>query len=274
GAGAWSATFTTAQIPATSGNITAVATDAAGNPSTQASRPVTIDLTAPSPPVIAVVAGDDIIDPVEATSNVDVSGTAEANSSVAVTWGSTTHTVSANGAGAWSATFTTAQIPAPGPYTISATATDLAGNTSAAGTRQITVGIDDTGDGGGSFTLMSLDYAIPEPEPGDGRILSIDKLVDDSHGAPGTEVANGGTAGDSTPVLTLTLSDVLGDGESIRLVRDGAIVATTSEPGTSWVLDDSVGIAAQGEHRYTAELVSGGNVIATSDSHLYNFQMV
>ena len=99
-------------------------------------------------------------------------------------------------------------------------------------------------------------------------------MVDDSNGAPGNVVASGGLAGDSTPVLTISLSDLMGDGESIRLMRNGVPVASTSDPGASWNLGDDLANAPAGQYSYTAELVSGGNVLATSESYMYNFQVV
>lgn len=122
--------------------------------------------------------------------------------------------------------------------------------------------------------MKALDADIPDFGFSDDRTLSIERLVDDSHGTPGVEVANGGMAGDTTPVLTLHLSDLLGEGESVRLVRDGMTVATTDAPGQSWELVDAPGIGSPGPHTYTAELVSGGAVIAVSDPQVYLLQMV
>lgn len=126
----------------------------------------------------------------------------------------------------------------------------------------------------GGMMMKSLDADIPDFGFSDDRTLSIERLVDDSHGTPGVEVANGGMAGDTTPVLTLHLSDLLGEGESVRLVRDGMTVATTDAPGQSWELVDAPGIGSPGPHTYTAELVSGGAVIAVSDPQVYLLQMV
>ncbi|MDD5298624.1 MAG: Ig-like domain-containing protein, partial [Rhodocyclaceae bacterium] len=97
------------------------------------------DTTPPAAPVIGTVATDNVVNAAEKAAGVTVSGTAEANSTVAITWGGTTHTVTASGAGSWTTNFTSGEIPADASTTLSATARDAAGNTSTAGTRNVTV---------------------------------------------------------------------------------------------------------------------------------------
>ena len=143
--GAWSVNFASGEVPA-DGNttISATARDAAGNTSTAGTLAVVVDTsvadtTPPDAPVVAAVAGDNVVNAAEAAAGVAVSGTAEAGSTVAVTWGSTTKTATADGAGAWSVDFATGEVPADGDTTISATATDAAGNASTAGSRPVTI---------------------------------------------------------------------------------------------------------------------------------------
>jgi len=147
--GAWSVNFTQAELPADGpSTISATARDAAGNVSSAGTQAVTVnigapDTTAPDAPVIAAVAGDDVVNAAEAGGGVDVSGTAEAGSTVEVTWGSATETATTDGAGNWTVTFASGDVPGDGPTVpISATATDAAGNTSVAGTRNVAI---DTG---------------------------------------------------------------------------------------------------------------------------------
>ncbi|AMS13797.1 hypothetical protein A3218_05610 [Pseudomonas chlororaphis] len=137
--GKWSSTFAPADIPA-DGNtsISAVATDVAGNVSTAGTHAVKVD-TVVAVPTIAIVAGDDIVSATEKTAGVNVSGTAEDGSSVAVTWGGAVHTVTADADGKWSSNFTATEIPADGSTSISAVATDGAGNVSTAGTHAVKV---------------------------------------------------------------------------------------------------------------------------------------
>ena len=144
--GNWSVNFTQAELPADGpSTVSVTARDAAGNVSSTTQQAVTVDTdapdtTAPAAPVIAAVAGNDVVNNAEATAGVAVSGTAEAGSTVNVTWGSSVKTATADGDGNWTVTFAAGELPTDGATTISATATDAASNTSAAGTRP--VGID------------------------------------------------------------------------------------------------------------------------------------
>ncbi|AKJ05629.1 T1SS secreted agglutinin RTX [Archangium gephyra] len=121
--GAWSLTLTAplGQGPYTA---TATATDAAGNTSpASAPRAFTVDTVAPAAPVITA--------PAALVNNVTpaISGTAEVGSTVTVTLdGTGVGTVKANASGAWS--FIPASPLTQGAHTVTATATDVAGNTS------------------------------------------------------------------------------------------------------------------------------------------------
>ena len=126
--------------------VIVTAGDAAGNLSPAAAQTLTVDTAAPAQPTIASPA--DLADPTPA-----LSGTAEPNSTVRLTIdlpgdADPVYTVTADGAGAWSLD-TGAVAPttgsfmagglADGPYTVSLTATDAAGNTSAAVTQEVTI---------------------------------------------------------------------------------------------------------------------------------------
>ncbi|MCY3164989.1 hypothetical protein ECE16_05860, partial [Acinetobacter baumannii] len=107
--------------------ITVTATDAAGNVGNDTAV-VTIDTVAPNAPVL---------DPINATD--PVSGQAEPGSTVTVTYpDGTTATVVAGPDGSWS-------VPNPGNLvdgdTVTATATDPAGNTSLPGTGTVSADI-------------------------------------------------------------------------------------------------------------------------------------
>jgi len=139
--GNWSVTFASDKIPADGATtISAVATDAAGNASDAGTVSVAVDATPPGAPSIGAVAGNDVVNSSEAAAGVTVSGTAEAGSSVAVTWGDgNTQTATADGDGNWSVAFASDKVPADGTTTISAVATDTAGNASAATTHDVRV---------------------------------------------------------------------------------------------------------------------------------------
>ncbi|WP_240356778.1 Ig-like domain-containing protein [Myxococcus eversor] len=105
--------------------VTVTATDAAGNTSTAAERTFTVDIVAPSPPVILTPNPETVVGP----AGTDFTGTAEANSTVNVSVdGSAVGTVQASSTGTWSLPVRTGF--ANGTRTVSATATDPTGNTS------------------------------------------------------------------------------------------------------------------------------------------------
>ncbi len=128
GTGAWS--FTTAALANGAHSLTATATDAAGNTGVaSAALSVTIDTTAPVAPSIASFSTDSgtVGDNITNDNTLTLTGTAEANSTVKVFDGATLlGSATADGTGAWS--YTTAAL-ANGAHSLTATATDAAGNT-------------------------------------------------------------------------------------------------------------------------------------------------
>ncbi|BBQ47791.1 hypothetical protein WP2W18E11_07890 [Acinetobacter pittii] len=196
--------------------ITVTATDAAGNAGTDTAV-VTIDTTAPNAPVL---------DPINATD--PVSGTAEAGSTVTVTYpDGTTATVVAGTDGSWS-------VPNPGNLvdgdTVTATATDPAGNTSLPGTGTVSADItppvvvlDDvlTNDSTPALTgtvndptatvvvnVDGVDY--PAVNNGDGTWTLADNtlpaLTDGPHNITVTATDAAGNAGTDTAVVTIDTS--------------------------------------------------------------------
>ena len=120
--GAW--TYTTAALANGAHTLTATASDAAGNTgAASAALSVTIDTTAPAAPIIAS-------DVTVNTNQLQLIGTAEANSTVKIYDGATLlSSVLADNNGAWS--YTTNPLP-DGSHAFAATSTDAAGNTSPA----------------------------------------------------------------------------------------------------------------------------------------------
>ncbi|MEI6655868.1 MAG: Ig-like domain-containing protein, partial [Verrucomicrobiota bacterium] len=111
-------------------SVIATATNSAPNPSPSTPGSVTVDGTAPPAPVFSAIGSADVVNAAARAAGVIVSGTAEAGSTVAVTWGSTTLTSRAGTDGRFSVTFASTQVPADGATVpVSATATDAAGNT-------------------------------------------------------------------------------------------------------------------------------------------------
>ena len=129
--GTWSSLFLASEIPQGTymAPITASITDSAGN-FKEVSDQVRIDTEVVPFTLTTPIEGDDIVSAAEEADGVIISGTVEAGSTVAVTFAGATRTVVAGADGAWSAQFAASQIP-DGQYdtSITATATDLAGNT-------------------------------------------------------------------------------------------------------------------------------------------------
>ncbi|WP_139845375.1 BapA/Bap/LapF family prefix-like domain-containing protein, partial [Acinetobacter baumannii] len=193
--------------------ITVTATDAAGNVGNDTAV-VTIDTVAPNAPVL---------DPINATD--PVSGQAEPGSTVTVTYpDGTTATVVAGTDGSWS-------VPNPGNLvdgdTVTATATDPAGNTSLPGTGTVSaditapvVALDDvlTNDSTPALTgtvndptatvvvnVDGVDY--PAVNNGDGTWTLADNtlpaLTDGPHTITVTATDAAGNVGNDTAVVTI-----------------------------------------------------------------------
>src|SRR6185295_7300334 len=117
---------------------------------------VTIDTVAPVVPTIASYSTDSNVagDGITNDNTLTLTGTAEANATLKVFEGANLlGSVTANGAGAWS--FTTAALT-NGAHSLSATATDVAGNTSAASSA-LSVTIDTVAPAVPTITSFSPD---------------------------------------------------------------------------------------------------------------------
>ena len=165
GDGNWTYAFSPA-LADDSYTVAATATDAAGNESASNSVNFTVDTTAPGAPVISAPADGALT----GDSTPGISGTAEPNSTVEVSIdGTPVGTATADGNGDW--TFTPSTPLSDGSHTVSATATDAAGNTSAASSTN-------------TFTVDAGDPVVVISTP-----------------------ANGSTTSDSTPLLTFGVTD-------------------------------------------------------------------
>ena len=146
--------ITTADLVERAHSFTATASDAAGNTGVaSAALAVTIDTVAPAAPSIASFSTDSgtVGDGITNDATLTLTGTAEANSTVKVYDGATLlGSAVANGSGAWS--YTTAAL-ANGAHSLTATATDAAGNTGVA-SAALAVTIDTDGAGGTEHHLV------------------------------------------------------------------------------------------------------------------------
>ena len=160
GAGAWSFTPATA-LPDAVHAVTATATDAAGNTgASSAANSFTVDTIPPAAPVVSAPADGSYTN----DNKPPVYGTAEAHSTVTVyVDGAVAGTATTDGSGAWSYTPTT--VLADGEHSVSATATDRAGNTGAASV-------------GHTFTVDTIPPAAPVVSaPADGSLTNNNKPV-------------------------------------------------------------------------------------------------
>ncbi len=137
--GAWS--FTSAALFDGSHSLSVTATDAAGNVSAASSDPVvTIDTDAPVAPAITAFSNDSGVagDHITNDNTLSLTGTAEAGATMKIYDGATLlGSAVATSTGAWS--FTTGTL-ADGAHNLTATATDVAGNTGpASSTLAVTV---------------------------------------------------------------------------------------------------------------------------------------
>ncbi|ALV91137.1 Ig-like domain-containing protein [Pantoea vagans] len=200
--GNWS--YTTGVLSQGSHPISVTSTDAAGNVSATTSATVTVDTVVPTLTLaaannngsssVAIAAGTSTNDNTPA-----LSGTTEANSVVRIFDGGVQiGSVTASSTGAWSWTSTTL---AEGAHTITATATDAAGNVS--NTPSIT---------------FTVDTVVPN---------AVTNLVV-TNDITSTAVPNGGSTNDNTPTLSGTA-----EANAIVTVYDGTtVLGSTTASGT------------------------------------------
>ncbi|MDO4681757.1 MAG: Ig-like domain-containing protein [Lautropia sp.] len=130
-------------VPAGDGEKTITATATVGGAASPlASQTVQVDRSIPTLTGLTTNDGPDIT-ATERADGVTVSGSTEAGASVRVNWGGVEKPATAGAGGAWSVTFSAAELPAVGatPVTsvITATATDGAGNASTPATHTVTL---------------------------------------------------------------------------------------------------------------------------------------
>jgi hypothetical protein len=94
---------------------------------------------------------------------------------------------------------------------------------------------------------------------------SVTAITDDA--APRTgNVANGAAANDNTPTISGTLSAPLAAGETVQVLRDGAVIsARVTVDGESWRVTD--GRISDGNHTYTARVVDADGAGPASDGY-------
>ncbi|MEM8654376.1 MAG: Ig-like domain-containing protein [Pseudomonadota bacterium] len=169
--GSWTASFGPGELPAGTymADMVATAMDAAGNTSS-VSQSVNVDTQASVLTLDGPVETDDVINGVEASDGVVLSGTADPGAVVTVALQGVSHQAVAGSDGVWQAFFAASDI-AQGTYEaqISATTTDAAGNTA---TVSDTVQVDTRVDNLSIVDAIEGDNVVSEVERADGVVVT------------------------------------------------------------------------------------------------------
>ncbi len=242
--GNWSATFAGTNVPADGDQMVSVtARDAAGNVSGEASRLITIATAQTSAPVIAVIAGDNLVGASEKAAGVRVSGVAVADSVVTVAWGNASKTVFANAQGSWTASFASADIPADGAYTVTATANGVTGS------RQVSVDATPPAAPVLVTAAAAQNFAVAT---GSSGAVTVTAEVGSSilvvfTTANGT-ISKSLTATGAAQAVVLTANDLatLGNGiVNVSATATGGVSGTSQSSPASFVIDTVTPAAAQ-----------------------------
>ncbi|MRS17313.1 BapA prefix-like domain-containing protein [Enterobacteriaceae bacterium RIT691] len=242
--GNWSFTPTTA-LAATTWNITATATDAAGNTGPASDvRTFTIDITAPNAPVITTVFDDQgtLTGNLSNGSITDdtrpaISGTSDANARISLyDNGSLLTTVTANSSGVW--TYTPTADLTQGNHILSATAADAAGNISSPS----------------NIVTFVVDSLAP--------LTPVITLLNDDVAPVVGSVVSGGSTNDKTP----TLSGTAEAGSTVKIYDGPTLVGTTTADGSGkWTVTTIT--LGDGPHAFTATSTdTAGNVSGASQA--------
>ncbi|WP_298859490.1 Ig-like domain-containing protein [uncultured Sulfitobacter sp.] len=250
-AGTWTVSWAAGSLEAGeyTAEITAVTTDSFGN-SRSYSENLIVDTVTSVTVDTATVGGDGTINGAEYDGGVSFTGTAQAGSSVEVTIGSVTQTVTATSAGTWSAVFTSAQM-ADGEYTgtVSVVATDPYGNTaSTSGTFEVDTYVRDfsiTSTTGGADGVINAEEA-GQPLTVTGMTEAGSSVTVELGGATTTAVvssdgswtatfaAGSVAAGTYTATMTATATDAAGNVDtastSVVVDTDAGVLTIDSTP--------------------------------------------
>lgn len=223
--GNWTLPQTSTTLTEGAHNFTATATDAAGNTSV-ASPIITInvDLTPPPAPTgLAVI-----------TNGTQVTGTAEAGSTVTITssTGTVLGTAVADGSGSFSATITPPQT---------------------AGESLIVFATDKAGNAGITTSVIAPITTIPN--------APVIANIDDNVGTVTGNLTNGNTTDDTTP----TLSGTAQPNTTITLYNNGVLMGTvTANASGNWSFTTPV--LSEGPHAFTATASNGSGTSPISTS--------
>ncbi|WP_035065254.1 Ig-like domain repeat protein, partial [Nitratidesulfovibrio termitidis] len=89
------------------------------------------------------------------------------------------------------------------------------------------------------------------------QTTTIDDVTDNQAPVTGS-VANDGSTNDTSPLLSGTISALLNAGETLQVLRDGALVGTATVTGTTWTFEDT-GLA-DGDYTYQVRIINAATV--------------
>ncbi len=220
--GAWSVTFAASDLPEGTQDITvtATSTDLAGNMAT-ATDTFHLDTTTGLTVSTVGIETDGVINHAERADGVTLTGTAEAGSSVVVTFGSASRPAVVDANGNWTVDFPASEIP-QGEQTVNITAvsTDAAGNSA---TATGTVDVD---------TLVRNFAMNGAPGGADGVINA-------------SEAAQG-----------MALTGTTEPGSTVLVTFNGISRSATVDANGSWTVNFGAGELPAGEGTYTLTAVS------------------
>lgn len=229
--------------------ITAVTTDSFGNSATFTDTLV-IDTVTSVTVEAATVGSNGVVNGVEFDGGVEFSGTAQSGSTVEVTVGSVTHTVTATESGTWTTTFTSTEL-VDGEYTgtVSVVATDTFGNTaSTSGTFEVDTFVRDfsiTSTTGGADGVINAEEAgqalnvTGMTEPGSTVVVelggvSVNAVVSANGSWTATFAAGSIASGTYTSTMTATATDAAGNVDtattSVVVDTDAGVLTIDPDP--------------------------------------------
>ncbi|MDO9216378.1 MAG: Ig-like domain-containing protein, partial [Lacisediminimonas sp.] len=224
--------------------ISATLRDQAGNAANSAATAnIVVDTQAPAAPVINAIAGDSVISLAESGATV-ISGVAEAGSRITLSLGGNAREVTTGGNGVWTYNVVAADITAMGQggESITATATDAAGNISTSAIRSLTV------DTVAPTLTASITAAGDNVDPNVGNI------------------ANGGASNDNTLALSGSVSGALANGDVVVIFDGATRLGSAVVSNTTWTFTTSR--LTNAVHSFTARIEdAAGNQGTTSAAY-------
>jgi len=240
-AGTWSITLpaAAAQALAATEDITATATDVAGNASVPAVRTIAHDATAPTTPVVTALLTNNTTPILSGTATVGAGEvlTVEVNG---ITYTAGDPNLTDNGDGTWDLSIPSGNALVDGDYSVSAVVTDAAGN---------------------SASDVSTSELIVDTTPPATPLIPVDLAAVDDSGASSTDdITNVTTGSFSVAAGTVTPN------EQVTLFADGIEVGTiTAAADGSFVLPTTTLSDGDYDITYTVTDAAGNNSTASPE---------